>query len=183
MPNIPLLGEVPKGGLVAGGLAAVAVGGYLYIRHQKTKAAEAATGATGYGYGASAYGYGESVAGYYGYGYGYGAGGQGGFSPYPFGSSYGYGAFGYGYYNPYTGQFLGPPPSPAPVPTGGTGGTQGGQGSKPGTHTNTAPGTLDLYYLATLNGITESVLLKLNPNLRHLLGSKKPVPRGTKVKV
>lgn len=180
--NVPLLGSVPKGGLIAGTLAAVVVGGYVYIRHEKTKAA-AATGTSSYGYGSTAYGYGTEASGYYGYGYGYGGmDGGGGVTPYPAGSEYGYGAYGYGYYNPYTGQYLGPGSTGSGPGTAG-GGTQGGQPHKPGTHTITAPGKLDLFYLAKLNGITEARLLKLNPHLTHLKGSKKAVPTGTKVKV
>lgn len=111
MPNtvkVPLLGNVPKGGLVAGGLAAVGVGAYLWYKHQQGAATPAGT-EYAYGYG------GENQAGYYGYGsYAYGGSmGSGMVNPYPVGSEYGYGAYGYGYYNPYTGQYLG----------GGTGGT------------------------------------------------------------
>jgi hypothetical protein len=128
MPKIPLLGEVPKGGLVAGGLAAVGVGGYLWWKHQQNASAPAAGGE--YGYGAYGYGSGESAQGYYGYGSG-GSMGSGLVNPYPQGSEYGYGAFGYGYYNPYTGQYLG----------GGTGtGTGTGGGPTP-TPQPTAPKT------------------------------------------
>lgn len=96
--KVPVLGNVPKGGLFAGGLAAVGVAGYLWYKHQKKQAIAAtpATPATGYGYGygmpaASAYGYAMSAYGYgYGaYGYGFGQYGAAGFaSPV---SPYGYG--------------------------------------------------------------------------------------------
>ena len=85
--HVPLLGDVPKGGLFAGVLAAVGVGGYYVYKHyknQQTAAANAAqsTNASAYGYGATAYGYGSP------YSYGYGVSSQYG---------YGYGAYGYGY--------------------------------------------------------------------------------------
>ena len=121
--KLPGLGNVPKGGVVAGALAAVAVGGYVWYKHS-LKAKTASTGASSYGYGTSAYGYGQTTpGGYYGYGYAYGGVAGGAISPYPVGSEYGYGAFGYGYYNPYTGQYLGggvgsgagvPPPATPP---------------------------------------------------------------------
>ena len=110
MPDVkvPLLGKVPKGAVIAGGLAAVAVGGYVWIRHQKGTQAGAGD-ASAYGYGAAAYGYGEDM---------YGSFGSDSVTPYPMGNEYGYGAFGYGQYNPYTGQYLGPPiPPPVTGPT------------------------------------------------------------------
>lgn len=90
--KVPLLGNVPKGGLFAGGLAVVGVGGYLWWKHQKNQkiAATPVAGATGYayGYGAAAYGYAQAAFGY-GYGpYGYGFG-QFGAAGYP-GGPYGY---------------------------------------------------------------------------------------------
>lgn len=101
MPDVkvPLLGNVPRGGLFAGGLAAVGTAGYLWYKHMKGQqiAAAAATStppAAGYGYGAS-YGYGSPYAyatSPYGYGYGpsgYGFGALGG-SGFP-ASPYGYG--------------------------------------------------------------------------------------------
>jgi len=128
--KVPILGNVPKGGLIAGGLAAVAVGGFWLYRHNQQSQAAAAGEASAYGYGTSAYGYGQAgSAGYYGYGYAYGGIAGGAISPYPVGSEYGYGAFGYGYYNPYTGQYLG-------------GGVGSGSGVPPGptTQGTCAPG-------------------------------------------
>jgi hypothetical protein len=181
--KVPLLGKVPKPALFAGVIGAGVVTVYLIYKH-KENAAAPLTGTAGYGaggYGASGYG-----SGYYSYGseFAYGGSTGGGITPYPVASEYGYGAFGYGYYNPYTGQFLGggtgtgtptPTPTPTPVPTSGTG--------KPGTHTITANGKLDLYYTAKMNGIKEGQLIRLNPQLSHLVGSKKPIPKGTRVKV
>jgi hypothetical protein len=119
--KLPVLGNVPKGGVVAGALAAVAVGAFAWYRHNM--AAKTASTGDAYGYGTSAYGYGQQPpGGYYGYGYSYGGVSGGAINPYPVGSEYGYGAFGYGYYNPYTGQYQGggtgtgvnpPPPPPA----------------------------------------------------------------------
>lgn len=104
MPDVkvPLLGNVPRGGLFAGGLAAVGTAGYLYYKHVKGQqvAASAATAtppAAGYGYG-SAYGYGSPYAyatspfgyGYSAAGYGFGSfggGGYPGFSPYGYGQA------------------------------------------------------------------------------------------------
>jgi hypothetical protein len=98
--KVPVLGNVPKGGLFAGGLAVVGVGGYLWYKHMRNQQIAAATpGAAGYGYGAAAYGYGAAAYGYamsafgYGYGpYGYGFGqyGAGGSYPYPITSPYWY---------------------------------------------------------------------------------------------
>src|SRR5487761_1780084 len=52
------IGKVSKGSLFIGGLAAVAVAGYMYIKH-KSAAATTATPAAGTGaYGYGAYGYG-----------------------------------------------------------------------------------------------------------------------------
>jgi len=97
MPDVkvPVLGNVPKGAVIAGGLSAVAVGGYAWWRHQKGQQVGGE-----YGYGAGAYGYGSEF---------YGQFGDQQVTPFPMGSEYGYGAFGYGMYNPYTGQYLGPP--------------------------------------------------------------------------
>lgn len=101
MPNkvhVPLLGDVPKGGLFAGGLAVIGVGGYAWYKHMQnqaaaaTTAAQPTTGATAYGYAAygygSPYGYAYAMSPYgYGYGpYGYGFGAYGGL-----GGTYGYG--------------------------------------------------------------------------------------------
>lgn len=92
--NVPLLGQVPKGGLFAGGLAVVGTGAYLWYKHQKNQAlaaTPAAAATPGYGYGAaSAYGYAQAAFGY-GYGpagYGFGEFGAAGF-PGPV-SPYGY---------------------------------------------------------------------------------------------
>jgi hypothetical protein len=182
--HIPVLGNVPKGALFAGGLAAVGVTGYLLYRKSK-KGTTASS--TSYGYGASGYGYGTQ-SGYYGYGseFGYGV------TPYPVGSEYGYGAYGYGYYNPYTGQYLGggtgTPPTTGPGTGGGTGGgtgtgtTGGGTGQKP-THTEVANGSMTFQKIAAQNKVTMLELITWNPQLMPYLRSKKPLPRGTKVKV
>jgi hypothetical protein len=189
MPNtvkVPLLGNTPKPALIMGGIAAVGVTGYLLYRHnQQSKAAASSMAGS---YGQYAYGYGQQPSGYYGYGseFAYGGSMGGGLTPYPVASEYGYGAYGYGYYNPYTGQWLGPGNQQPPVTGGGGtggGGGGGGTGAGGGTHTITANGKLDLYYTAKNNGITEGKLVRLNPQLSHLVGSKKPIPRGTKVKV
>jgi hypothetical protein len=188
--KVPLLGNVPKGALFAGGLAAVGVSGYLLWRKSKQNAA-ATTGSTSYGYGAT--GYGESSPGYYGYNYAYGGGygtsGMGaGVTPYPVGSEYGYGAYGYGDYNPYTGQYLGggvgTTPVTTPTPVGGGGGSSGGGVGKPATtHTITANGHQNMQQLAKANHISKAQLLLLNPHLGYLWGSGKPIPSRTRVKV
>jgi hypothetical protein len=185
--NVPLLGPTPKGALFAGGLAAAGVTVYMVYRHNKNKQATASATPAGYGYGQYAYGYGSSgQSGYYGYGSGYA---YGGFTPYQLASEYGYGAFGYGYYNPYTGQWLGPGNTQPPITggsgsgSGGSGGGTGGTGGGGQTHTITANGKDDLWRTAKNNSITEGHLVRLNPNLAHLVGSKRPIPRGTKVKV
>src|SRR5215472_7455018 len=106
-------------------------------------------------------------------------------------TAYGYGSYAYGYYNPYTGQWLGPGGQQPPITggsgsgSGGSGGGTGGGGTGAGggTHTVTSNGKLDLYYFAKVHGITEGKLIRLNPQLSHLVGSKKPIPRGTRVKV
>jgi hypothetical protein len=59
-----------------------------------------------------------------------------------------------------------------------------GSGSQGGnSHTITANGTDKLWQIAIKGHITEKKLVGLNPNLRSLEGSHKPVPRGTRVKV
>lgn len=120
--HIPVLGNVPKGAVIAGGGAAVVVTGYLIYRAKKS--GTAASGSQ-YGYGAGAYGYGYNA--FYGYGSQYGSYGQGGggYTPYPTGAEYGYGAYGYGYYNPYTGQWIGPTQTQPP-------GTQKPPATQPG---------------------------------------------------
>jgi len=196
--HLPLLGNVSKPAVIMGTVAAVGVTGYLLYRHNQQSKAAAASMAGGYG--SYAYGYGTQPSGYYGYGseFAYGGPYGGGLTPYPVASEYGYGAYGYGYYNPYTGQWLGPGGQQPPITggggtgsgsggsgSGGSGGGTGGGGTGGGgaTHTITANGKLDLYYTAKMNGITEGKLIRLNPQLAHLVGSKKPIPRGTKVKV
>jgi hypothetical protein len=254
MPDVkvPVLGNVPKKGLVVGVLGAAVVGGYLVLRHKSSAAAAPAATSDGAG---GAYGYGS-------YGYGDGAN----ITPYPFGEQYGYGAYGYGDYNPYTGQYLGggtgttpgtgtggvspPPVDTAPTtnpqwvaqtvpllkaagyttaasiaalarytqghsvtsnqrliveaaialnnyppvsgknnkppgivsgkPVGQGGG--GGNGPKP-THYIHANGHEDLYQIAHHNGISEALLVSYNLNLSRYVGSKKNIPKGTRVKV
>lgn len=94
--HIPGVGNVPRGGVIAGGIVAVVVTFYLYEKH-KNSAATASTTSTapgqyGYGYGYGGYGYSNPafnepyVGGEYGYGglYGYGIGeGYGEGSPTP----------------------------------------------------------------------------------------------------
>lgn len=185
--HVPVLGNMNRTTVLMGGVAAVGVTGYILYRNSKKKAAAA----TQTGSGAYAYGYGGLPSGYYGYGYGYGGFSPAGYSgsSYP-GAEYGYGAYGYGYYNPYTGQWVGPTGSGVagpPGPTGPTGKT-GPQG-KPGTggvtpnHIITANGKLTLAGTSRANGITELELVAWNPNLMHLYGSGKPIPRGTRVLV
>jgi len=108
--KVPLLGQVPKGAVIAGAGAAVVVTGYLIYKHSKD--ATGAAGATGYG--AAAYGYNAGLPynTFYGYGSNYAPSGV---TPYPVGSEYGYGAYGYGDYNPYTGQYLGGASSTTPT--------------------------------------------------------------------
>jgi hypothetical protein len=124
MPNLPIVGNVGKGPIIIGGLAAAGVAGYIVLRKKKTAPGAVATA---YGYGASAYGYGayDEPQGYYGYGAS-AYGGSGNVIPEPVGEEYGYGAYGYGDYNPYTGQYLGggtgtgvvtPPPPLTTSPT------------------------------------------------------------------
>jgi hypothetical protein len=128
--KLPGLGNVPKGGVIAGALAAVAVGGYALYRHNLASKTPTSSTAS-YGYGTSAYGYGQQPpGGYYGYGYSYGGVSGGAISPYPVGSQYGYGAYGYGYYNPYTGQYQG----------GGTGTGTGTSTPPPPANGTCAPG-------------------------------------------
>lgn len=111
------IGKVSKGSLFIGGLAAVAVAGYMYIKH-KSAAATTATPAAGTGaYGYGAYGYG-GMGGYGGYGYG----GMGGYGSYGYGGMGGYGMGGYGgggYPSPYGyGYYPGSQPPPIqPVTT------------------------------------------------------------------
>jgi hypothetical protein len=178
--KLPLVGNVPKPALIIGGVGGVGVIGYILWKHKMNAGTATADGS-------AATGYGSSESGFYGYGseFAYGGAYGGGIQPYPIGSQYGYGAFGYGYYNPYTGQYLGgststpPGPTPTPTPTP----TPKPTPSPTGSHTVTANGKLDLWYFAKLHGIGEKKLLSLNPNLKHLEGSSKPIPKGTRVKV
>lgn len=87
--NVPIVGKMPRGAALAGGLAVVAVGGYLIYKHfTKTTTTPTPTGAMGYGY---SYGYGSALG--YGYGSQYGEYGFGGGGSYPYGP-YGYGGGG-----------------------------------------------------------------------------------------
>jgi hypothetical protein len=96
--HIPGLGDVPRGGLIAGIVVGIGGGIYLYIKHKNSAAATPAAGAAaafGYGYGGFGYGgYGYNnpafnepyIGGEFGYGgvYGYGQGvGYGVGTPYP----------------------------------------------------------------------------------------------------
>jgi hypothetical protein len=175
--KLPVVGSMSKNKLLFGVVAAGGVTAYLLWRHAKQSQQAAASA---YGYGATAYGYG-TPAGYYGYGYGYGTAMGGGVTPYPMGSEYGYGAYGYGYYNPYTGQWLGPGPTPTPIPTPTPGPKP--KPPKPGTHTITADGHSDLAQIAGRNHTTRWQIVAWNPHLAYLLNTRKPVPRGTRVKV
>lgn len=189
--HVPLLGNVPRGALLMGGVAAVGVTGYIIYRHNQ-QAKQAASSMAG-GYGSYAYGYGQQGSGYYGYGseFAYGGAYGGGMTPYPVASEYGYGAYGYGYYNPYTGQWLGPGSAQPPITggsgsgSGGSGGGTGGGGTGAGhgTHTITASGKDTLWRTAHMEGISEGKIVRLNPHLSYLVGTKKPIPRGTRVKV
>lgn len=176
--HVPLLGNIPRKGLIFGvGGGALVVGYLLYKKHQESAAAGAS--ATGYGYGASSYGYGTGVPGYYGYGtgtqaefaYGYGGvsgapvpvGGGGGI-PIPVGGN----PVGYGY------GISVPPLQPTPTPT---------KSTKPGTSVITAQGNMDLYRIARLEGISLGKLLRLNPHLKKYEGTGKHIPKGIKVRV
>jgi len=161
--KVPLIGNIPKRGLVIGVLAGGGVLAYvLYRRHQ---ANQAAMTADGYGYGYGSYGYAESQPGYYGYGYGYGSAG---------GTGYGYGGFGGG---------SSPPPwwdvAPAwwqiPGKTSGTG--------KAGVSVITAMGNMDLNKIARMERISLAKLIRLNPQLKRYEGTGKHIPRGTRIKV
>lgn len=171
--HVPLLGNIPKKGLVIGVGGGVLVVGYLlYRKHAETTAAGADT-ATGYGYGASAYGYGTGMPGYYGYGSALGP------SPYAYGyGGYGYGGFGgssgaYGYGSPPPTWYTTPPPWLTKPP----------KNTKPGTSVVTAQGNMDLYRLARLEGISLGKLLRLNPHLKKYEGTGKHIPKGIKVKI
>jgi len=188
MPDvkIPLIGNVPRGGVIVGGIAGAGVLGYIWW---KKKTAAATTTQTPY-----AYGYG-TPDGYYGYGYGYGSSMSmgSGITPAPIGSEYGYGAYGYGYYNPYTGQYLGggtgttitpgQPPSWWTVPPAWWQPPPKPHGHKPGTSVITADGKLDLAQIAGRHHTTRWQIVAWNPHLAYLLNTKRPVPRGTRVKV
>lgn len=160
MPNevkVPLLGEVPKGGLFAGMLAAVGVGGYMLYKHMKDSGTAAATSATtaAAGYGAAAYGYAAAAYGYgyadYPYGYGYMS------SPY----GYGYGPYGYGFgaYGDY----------------GGLGYGEYGYGSAPVTATNNQMWVQNALTALTNQGYSNTSVLTA---LSAYIGGK-PVQQGS----
>lgn len=89
--HVPILGNQPKGAVLAGGAAVVAVGGYLAWKHF-TGGSSSSAGT--YGYGQGAYGYGSSSP------YGYGTYAYGAYSPYGYSGYYGYGyGYNYGYGN------------------------------------------------------------------------------------
>lgn len=73
--------------------------------------------------------------------------------------------------------FEGPPPQPVPPPH-----LVPGPGHKP-PRTVTANGHQTLYQIAHANGDTENQVVILNPHLGVYVGTKKPVHKGTKVKV
>lgn len=99
--NVPVLGKVNKGTMVAALAAAGVVGGYMLYKHNKKKSSTASTATPAANAGtAGAYGYGQ-------YAYGYGL-------TYPNADAYGYGAFGYGMYNPYSGGYVGAAGTPYP---------------------------------------------------------------------
>src|SRR5215469_3184364 len=98
--HVPLLGNMPRGAVLAGGLAVVGVGGYLLWKHYTNKSVPPTGTPYAYGYGANAYGYGSM--------------GYGQYSPYGYG---GFGGSGYpggvpGYYG-----YTGGPPGPTPITT------------------------------------------------------------------
>lgn len=105
--KLPGIGEVPRGGVIAGVLLGGGVGVYLYMKHKSSAATAPAATAAGYGYG-TGYGYGINA----GYGYGYGQFQAGETYGYGLGiasAGYGTGVAGYGYgYQP---------TSPSPGPT------------------------------------------------------------------
>jgi hypothetical protein len=105
--KLPGVGEVPRGGVIAGGIIAIGAGIYLYIKHKDAAAAPAVPAAGyGYGYQAQGYGYGYGTQGFQaGYAAGYGLGIAT--------AGYGTGVAGYGYgYTPTT-----PTGGGTPVPT------------------------------------------------------------------
>lgn len=177
--NVPLLGSIPRKGIIIGvGGGALVVTYLLYKRHQETAAATASTGdsasASGYGYGTTAYGYGSGVPGYYGYGANPGGGyGYGGFAG--SGGGYGYGSAGYGTQPSTAPPWWDNPPPWLHIPKT--------RSPKPGTSVITAQGNMDLYRLARLEGISLKKLLELNPHLKSYEGTGKHVKKGTKVKV
>jgi len=188
--HVPLIGNVPKTGVVMGTVGGGGLLAYLYWRKKKMESQAATTPDSAYAYG---YGSGAVPAGYYGYGYGYGNPAfGGGMTPYPIGSEYSYGAYGYGYYNPYTGQYLG----------GATGTPGGGVGAppswwttppswwnkpsgtgKPGTSIITADGHHNLQQYGNQFHVSKRQLVLWNPHLASYLGTGKPIRRGTRVKV
>jgi len=192
--KVPLLGNVPKKGVMIGVLGGAGILAYVYYKKKTAAAAMTSAAATGYGYGASAYGYGEGTPGYYGYG--------SDFQSYPGAGAeaYGYGAYGYGMYNPVTGQYYGPGPGPITSPPSSPPSWWTNpppwwpkpnkkpphhkpHHHKPGTSVITSQGNMDLYRIARLEGISEAELLKLNPHLKRYQGTGKHIPRGIKVRV
>jgi hypothetical protein len=77
--------------------------------------------------------------------------------------------------------FEGTPPQGAPTPHLSGGG--GGGGQKKTVKTVLAPGNLDCQNMARAHQMTEKQLIGLNPNLAPLVGSKKPIRKGTKVRI
>jgi hypothetical protein len=190
--NVPLIGQLPKRGVVIGVVGGGGLLAYLYYRRKKMEEAASKTGAPD---GAYAYGYGAGAvpSGYYGYGYGYGNPAfGGGMTPYPIGSEYSYGAYGYGYYNPYTGQYLGggtgqggftvPPTTPPPWWTTPPKWWNPG-GNKPGTSVITADGHHNLQQYGREFGVSKRQIVLWNPHLASYMGTGKPIKRGTRVKV
>lgn len=72
-------------------------------------------------------------------------------------------------------------PPPMPVPPGPP--PNPNQHKEPKTKTVTANGKQTLYQIATANGITEGKLVGMNLQLARFVGTKKNLPKGTKVKV
>jgi hypothetical protein len=235
LPNLPVVGNVPKGWVWAVGLGSVAVGGYVYLRRRNAAAATAGPGTTdtsgdtadaGAGYPdpnaidpATGMTYAEEQAlsggGYYGTG---GAGGVTDGSGLP-----GPGAFSTNAeWAQYAEQQLSGTVAATSLsaalgkyltggavtgdqaslidqaiavagypPVGGPGGyppaikdqPDGGGGTGGGARYITATGTQDLNRTAAANHISENKLISLNPGLKHLEGTGRPIPKGTRVRV
>lgn len=73
-----------------------------------------------------------------------------------------------------------PPGMHSQAPAGQSGGGSGSDGPK---RTVTANGQDDLYRIAVNNGDTEPNVEKWNPSLKKYVGTGKPIPKGTKVRV